>query len=89
MPTFGSKFRRKPIAIDAMQWFPETGMDPLFDILPRDHISRVDDNHLTLRLATGHPVRVASGYWILSREGTFIDAMPDKMFRDRYEAVEN
>lgn len=73
------KFRKKPVVIEAVQWFPSVGHPGVyFDASDRAHVITIHEQKAFLE----------PGDWILPepKEGRFYPCKPD-IFAETYEAV--
>lgn len=87
------KFRKKPIVIEAVQWWPGVMVDGLVWVFPRDTPSRAGRTAFTI---PGHPaiktlegeMEVSPGDWIITGvKGEKYPCKPD-IFAATYEAVD-
>jgi hypothetical protein len=77
-----AKFRKKPIVVDAFQWFPSMG---LFGGVDFDH----DEGCYFVVTIHGDKIAVNAGDWVIT-EPDMVHHYPckDEVFRATYEPVE-
>ena len=83
-----TRFRKKPIVIEAVQFTGPESMEDIFLLVPDDRTIRFDDEILTIETLEGN-MRANDGDWIIKGvKGEIYPCKPD-IFDATYESVED